>query len=153
MLEEELVLKLMQKGYKISMAESCTGGMLASTIVSVPSASKVLDMSFVTYSNESKTKLCNVSANTIDKFGVVSEEVAKEMAVGVCDVSGANVGVGITGLAGPSGGTEKLSVGTVCFGFCVNNQIFTETQLFSGDRNTVRRESVDFAIKTLLKLI
>ena len=151
--ENELVKKLIEKKFKIAFAESCTGGLLAGTIVNVPSASKVLDMSFVTYSNESKTQLCGVKKETIDNFGVVSENVASEMCEGVCKVANSNVGVGITGIAGPSGGTEKTPVGTVCFGFCVEGKITTITQVFSGDRNEIRQLAVNFAINTLLELL
>ena len=152
-MQQELVKKLIKKNYKISMAESCTGGLLASTIVSVPSASSVFDMSFVTYSNESKNQLCNVSMSTIDKYGVVSEEVAREMAIGVCHVAKSQVGVGITGFAGPTGGIKELPVGTVCFGFCINEQTYTSTQHFEGERNEVREKAVSFAIRSLLELL
>ena len=152
-MQEKLVKLLIKNNYKISMAESCTGGLLASTIVSVPSASSVLEMSFVTYSNESKNKLCGVQFSTIDKYGVVSENVAKEMAVGVSRVANSQVGVGITGLAGPTGGTVELPVGTVCFGFCINGQAVTKTNHFSGNRNTVRKKAVDFAVQTLIELL
>lgn len=149
MYEFELVSKLIEKKFKISAAESCTGGLFGSTIISVPNASKVLDMSFITYSNESKTKLCEVNEKTIEKYGVVSEEVASEMASGVCHVSGANVGVGITGLAGPSG-LPGLPVGTICFGFCIDGKIFALTHHFSGERNEIRKKAVDFAMQTLV---
>lgn len=111
---EELVQLLQKLHYHISCAESCTGGLLASSIVEVPAASSVFDMSFVTYANEAKTELVSVSPTTIEAYGVVSEEVAKEMAVGCATKAHAEVGVGISGIAGPTGATPKKPVGTVC---------------------------------------
>ena len=115
-LEEQVVDRLIEKNYKISFAESCTGGLCCGTIVNVTNASKVLDMSFVTYANEAKVELLGVKADTILSHGVVSEEVAYEMAQGVAEKAGSQVGVGITGVAGPGGGTAKKPVGMVCFG-------------------------------------
>lgn len=153
MKEKKLVLKLIEKGYKIATAESCTGGMLASTIVNVPMASKVFDESVVTYANEAKIKYCKVSSETIKKLGVVSEEVAAEMSKGIAESSGANVGVGISGIAGPTGGTDTKPVGMVCFGFYLNGNTQTFTKYFSGSRTTVRKKSTRFAINTLLELL
>lgn len=153
-LEEQLVDKLIEKGYKISFAESCTGGLCCGTLVNVTNASKVLDMSFVTYANEAKIKLLGVKADTILSYGVVSEEVAHEMAQGVCEKSGAQVGVGITGVAGPGGGTEKKPVGMVCFGFCINGKTTTCTMQFGEiGRNQVRKSSVEFVMKTLIDML
>lgn len=112
-LEEQLVERLIELNYKISFAESCTGGLCCGTLVNVTNASKVLDMSFVTYANEAKIQLLGVKADTILANGVVSEEVACEMAQGVARTSDCQVGVGITGVAGPGGGTEKKPVGMV----------------------------------------
>ena len=153
MYEFDLVSKLIEKKFKISAAESCTGGLFGSTIISVPNASKVLDMSFITYSNESKTKLCEVNEKTIEKYGVVSEIVAREMAEGVCKSTKSDVGVGITGVAGPTGGTIETPVGTVCFGFCINGKTILKTKIFSGNRNSVRLKATNFAIKTLIDLL
>lgn len=153
-LEEKLVEKLIEKDYHISFAESCTGGLCCGTIVNVTNASKVLDMSFVTYANEAKMKLLGVKADTILSNGVVSEEVAYEMAEGVARVAESEVGVGITGVAGPGGGTEKKPVGMVCFGFSINGQVTTFTQQFGEiGRNQVRKSSVEFVLSTLLDLI
>lgn len=153
-LEEQLVDKLIEKGYKISFAESCTGGLCCGTLVNVTNASKVLDMSFVTYANEAKIKILGVQADTILSNGVVSEEVACEMAQGVCKKSGAQVGVGITGVAGPGGGTEKKPVGMVCFGFCIKGKTQTCTMQFGEiGRNQVRKSSVEFVLKTLIDML
>ena len=106
-LEEQVVEKLIEKNLHISFAESCTGGMCCGTIINVTNASKVLDVSFVTYANEAKIEFLGVKADTILSNGVVSEEVACEMAQGVANVAKSEVGVGITGIAGPGGGTAK----------------------------------------------
>lgn len=153
MREEELVNILIEKGYTISSAESCTAGLFASTIVNVANASKVINSSIVTYSNEAKMKYTDVKQETIDTFDVVSENVAHEMATGIARECGANIGVGITGLAGPSGGTEEIPVGTVCFGICINGNTTTYRRVFSGDRQEVRRQSVEFAINQILELL
>lgn len=153
-LEEQVVEKLIEKGYHISFAESCTGGLCCGILVNVTNASKVLDMSFVTYANEAKIKLLGVSADTILSNGVVSEEVAYEMAQGVAKAAGSEVGVGITGVAGPGGGTAKKPVGMVCFGFCVNGKTVTYTKQFGEiGRNQVRKSSVEFVFQTLLELL
>ena len=153
-LEEQLVEKLIKNNYHISFAESCTGGLCCGTIVNVTNASKVLDMSFVTYANEAKMQLLGVKADTILANGVVSEEVAYEMAQGAARVAGSEVGVGITGVAGPGGGTEKKPVGMVCFGFSINGKVTTFTQQFGEiGRNQVRKSSVEFVLNKLIELI
>lgn len=153
-LEEQVVDRLIEKNYKISFAESCTGGLCCGTIVNVTNASKVLDMSFVTYANEAKIELLGVKADTILSHGVVSEEVAYEMAQGVAAKAGSQVGVGITGVAGPGGGTAKKPVGMVCFGFYINGEVKTYTKQFGEiGRNQVRKSSVEFVLETLIDLL
>ena len=153
-LNEIVVNKLIEKGYKIATAESCTGGLLASKIVEVANASKVLDMSFVTYSNESKVSLLGVSEKLIDMFGVVSEEVALKMAYGVSRKANAEVGVGISGIAGPTGATPTKPIGMVCFGFYVNGQSYSVTKYFGEiGRNNVRNLSVAFALEFINSII
>ena len=153
-LNEIVVNKLIKKGYKIATAESCTGGMLASKIVEVANASKVLDMSFVTYSNESKTNLLGVSEALIAEFGVVSEEVALKMAYGVSKKANSHVGVGISGIAGPTGATPTKPIGMVCFGFYVNGQSYSVTKYFGEiGRNNVRTLSVAFALEFINSVI
>lgn len=151
---EMIVKRLIERNYHISFAESCTGGLAAAALVSVADASKVLDVSFVTYADLSKVKYLGVQQETIDEYGVVSEEVAAQMAGGVAAESGAEVGVGITGVAGPGGGTDKKPVGMVCFGFCVDGQTCTYTCQF-GDigRNEVRQKSVEFVYSTLSQML
>ena len=149
-----LVEKLINKNYRICFSESCTGGMLCSSVVDVPSASQVLDMSFVTYANSAKINLLGVDGKTIEKYGVVSETVAGQMAEGAAKVSGAEVAVGVSGIAGPSGGSAEKPIGTVCFGFYINGKVVTKTCHF-GDigRNNVRKSACDTVIDTLLDMI
>ena len=146
---EELVDLLIEKKYTISMAESCTGGLLAACIVSVPDASKVLQESFVTYTEESKIKYAHVKEETIKKYSVVSEEVALEMAKGVQKEANSNVGIGITGYAGPTGD----NVGLVCFGLAINDKSYSYEMWFNGTRNDIRAKAVEFIVtKTIEKL-
>ena len=153
-LEEQLVNKLIENNWHVSCAESCTGGLVASRIVNVANASKVFDASFVTYANEAKIKYLGVSPETIKKHGVVSEEVVWEMAKGVAKETGADVGIAVSGIAGPGGGTDKKPVGMVCFGFYVNGKITTYTcQFGSPGRNEVRALSTEYALQTTLSLI
>ncbi|MBO5353680.1 MAG: CinA family protein [Lachnospiraceae bacterium] len=153
-LEEQLVNRLIEKNWHISCAESCTGGLVAAHIVNVANASSVLDVSFVTYANEAKMKYVNVSPDTIAAYGVVSEEVVREMALGVAEAAGSEVGIGISGIAGPGGGTDKKPVGMVCFGFSVNGTVTTRTMQFgAAGRNEVRRRSTEYALQTMLELL
>ena len=153
-LNEMLVNKLIEKNYKIATAESCTGGLLASSIVEVANASKVFDMSFVTYSNEAKTELLGVSENLINACGVVSEEVAMKMAYAVANKAKSNVGVGISGIAGPTGATETKPIGMVCFGFYVDGKSYCATKYFGEiGRTNVRVASVAFALEFLNSIL
>jgi len=153
-IETSVVNRLIQKGYHIACAESCTGGLLCGKIVNVPNASAVLDSSFVTYANEAKVKYLGVKEETIAEYGVVSEAVAGQMACGVAAESGAQVGVATSGIAGPTGGTETKPVGMVCFGFWVDGKLTTATKYF-GDmgRNRVREAAVQYALEKLLELL
>lgn len=151
--EQKLVNLLIEKNMHICCAESCTGGMLSSTLVGVEGASAVIDMGFVTYANGAKIKLLSVNEADIDKYGVVSEIVAGQMARGACEVSGAQVGVGISGIAGP-GGSDFKPEGMVCFGFCVNGTVTTDTVQFGAiGRQNVRQKSCEFAIDKVIELI
>ena len=146
---EELVDLLKKHNYTISMAESCTGGLLAACIVSVADASTVFKQSFVTYSNEAKMKYVHVKEETINYHGVVSEEVALEMAIGAKKEANSNVGIGITGYAGPTGD----NVGLVCFGLVINDETYAYEIWFNGSRNEIRAQAVEFIVsKTIEKL-
>lgn len=151
---EQLVAQLIEKGYHISCAESCTGGKLTGAIVDVADASKILNASIVTYSNEAKMKYLGVSKETLTTYGAVSEETAYEMAKGIANINDAEIGLSITGTAGPGGGTKEKPVGTVCFGFSVCGNVTTICKHF-GDlgRNAVRDASVAFALQHTLSLL
>lgn len=150
MTERSVVDKLIAKGWTISFAESCTGGLAAARLVSVPDASKVFEASVVTYANEAKIKYVGVNIDTIMEYGVVSEQVALEMAKGVADANGAQVGVGISGIAGPTGATATKPIGMVCFGFVIGEKAFSRTCYF-GDvgRDAVRFAAVDYVYEVL----
>ena len=145
---------LTAKDWTISFAESCTAGLAAAHLVDIPSASNVFNASFVTYSNEAKVKYLGVTEETIAEKGVVSEEVAVQMAVGTARANGAQVGVGITGVAGPTGGTDRKPVGMVCFGFYFDGKTMSATKQF-GDagRDAVRIASVEYVYAFLATML
>ena len=153
-MEELLVNKLIEKNLTIATAESATGGMIVSKIVNVANASKVLKVSFVTYSDDAKMKYLDVKKETIDKYQVVSEEVAKEMVLGLRKEASCDVAISITGVAGPTSYSDSLPVGMICFGFSVLDKTITETKQFGNlGRNKVREEATNYAIKRLLELL
>ncbi len=152
--EEKLVHSLMERGWHISCAESCTGGLVAAGIINIANASRVLDVSFITYANEAKTEYLGVSPDTIARFDVVSEPVVAEMARGVAQRAASEVGIATSGVAGPGGGTDEIPVGTVCFGFYVNGTTTTATMHFpDSSRNEVRKKSTEYALTRALELI
>ena len=119
---ENIVVELLIKNkLKLATAESCTGGLIAQKITSVAGASACFDCGVVTYSNEQKQKLLGVSAETLEKFGAVSQQTALEMCKGVKALSNADFGISVTGIAGPGGGTPEKPVGTVWIGICGGN--------------------------------
>jgi len=149
---EEIVNKLIERHWTISFAESCTGGMAVARLVSVPDASKVFEAAVVTYANEAKMKYLDVNIDTIMDYGVVSEEVALEMAKGVAKANDAQVGVGISGIAGPTGATKTKPIGMVCFGFVIGDKAFAHTCHFGEiGRDAVRLASVKYVYDVLNK--
>jgi len=153
-LEYKVYEKLKEKGYKVATAESCTGGLLSGKIINVSGASSIIDMSFVTYSNEAKKNLVNVSEESLKKYGAVSEQVVKEMAEGAKNRANAQVGLSTSGIAGPKGGTPSKVVGTVCFGIAINDKTYTYTHIFKNiSRQYIRRSSVKFILRKVLELL
>lgn len=152
---EELVQLLIENKMTIASAESCTGGLFASKIVDVPDASKVLNASVVTYSNEAKTKYANVNPELIEKYGAVSEEVAMAMAEGIAKETNANVGVSFSGVAGPTGGTPEKPVGTVCIGIYIDGDRHCETLHLNEawTRVEIRLASVNYMAEQLIDLL
>ena len=152
--EEKVVKYLKENALHIAFAESCTGGLACARLVSVSGASSVLSESYITYASESKVKLLGVKADTIEKFGVVSEEVAHQMAEGAAKKSGAEIGVGITGFAGPRGENDEKPVGTVCFGVYINGVVDSKTVCFGEiGRNEVREEAAKYVFSILDQLL
>lgn len=153
-IEEKLFNLLKKYNLKISVAESCTGGLVAGKIINVSGASEILDMSFVTYANRAKVELLGVDESTLEKFGAVSEEVAGQMAEGVKKKAGADVGLSTSGVAGPTGGTKRKPVGMVCFGVSLNGKVYTFTHTFKNvSREYIRKSSVNYVLLKATKLI
>ena len=135
-------------------AESCTGGLLSQSIVSVPGSSAWFGCSFITYSNISKQKILGVSKDSLKTFGAVSEEVVKEMVTGALDESHADLGIAISGIAGPGGGTDERPVGTVCVAWKLKgSETIKSTFLFEGNRNEVRYQTVITGLEGAIELL
>ena len=146
--------KLHARGWMLATAESCTGGWLAQVVTAIPGSSAWFDRGFVTYSNEAKQDMLGVQAATLQAHGAVSEETAREMAAGVLEHSGAQISVGISGIAGPGGGTPKKPVGTVCIAWAAGEQApFSTVCRLSGDREEIRSRAVAAALRGLIELI
>lgn len=150
-LAEQLVMLYRARGLTVATAESCTGGLIAGAITGIPGSSAVLTHGFVTYSNEAKNEMLGVPAGVISAVGAVSEAVARRMADGARQKSGADIAVSVTGIAGPDGGSEQKPVGTVWFGLAKLDGVTTYHHVFAGGRDAVRVASVKFALELLLK--
>ena len=149
----ELIGFLIERKMTIATAESCTGGLLAAALTSVPGASDAVYGGFVTYANAAKTKLIGVPARLIRDYGAVSSQVARSMAEGARTTARVSIGVGITGVAGPSGGTDKKPVGLVYIAVATADAThFIENRFGPIGRDEVRAKSVDAALELLLKL-
>ncbi len=144
---------LKDKELKISAAESCTGGMLTKKITDIPGSAAVLDLSVVTYANAAKVKMLGVSDKSIEKYGVVSETVAVQMAEGVAALMDAEVGVGITGIAGPGGGSEEKPVGLVWTAVRYKGKTYPARLQLSGDRDDIRNATCDAVFKNIIDII
>ena len=144
---------LIDKNLKLSLCESCTGGLLSQSVVSVAGSSAWFGCSFITYSNISKHKILGVSKATLKSFGAVSEEVVGEMVIGALTESKADLGIAISGIAGPGGGTPESPVGTVCIAWKINGKPeIKKTFLFQGSRNEVRYLTVVKALEEAISL-
>lgn len=137
----------------VSTAESCTGGMIASKITDVSGASSYFGMGVVTYSNEAKNKLIGVSSDTLKKYGAVSEQTAQEMAEGVKKLSGSDISISVTGIAGPTGGTKEKPVGLVYIAISGKYGTYTTKNLFGKNRDEVRKSTVEKAISLACEYI
>lgn len=152
--QEEIVAELLDKHQlSITTAESCTGGFIAGTLVNVPGISSWFREGYITYSNEAKERLLHVSHNTLETYGAVSAETAKEMAIGVKKAACTDISVVSTGIAGPDGGTKEKPVGLVYLACCLKEDIEIEKHIFSGNRSEVRKASVSAALKLVERMI
>ena len=148
------VIKLLTKrNFKISVAESCTGGMLASHITSISGSSKVFDLGFITYSNQAKIKILKVSRNIINRYGAVSHECCAAMVNNLSKISKANINVSITGIAGPNGGTKQKPVGLVYIGIKKGKKSLINKYYFKGKkRKIIQKATVKKAVNLILRI-
>ena len=153
-LANNLVKKLIQRKLIISFAESCTGGMLSSTITSVSGSSKIFDLGFVTYSNKAKINILKIPKKIIDKHGAVSQECCLSMVKNLSKISKANISVSITGIAGPNGGTKLKPVGLVYIGIKKGNKIIIKENFFKNkNRIFIQKAVVNTSLKIINKVI
>ena len=152
LLAKETVIKLIKKKSKISIAESCTGGLLSSAITSINGSSKTFKLGLITYSNESKIKILKISKKIIKKYGAVSEQVCKAMAKNVSKIGKTNMSVSVTGIAGPSGGSKKKPVGLVYIGIKKGNKIHVQKCLFKNKgRSYIQKTTVNKCLSLILR--
>tara|TARA_B110001452_G_scaffold3685_1_gene3337 strand:+ start:4624 stop:5127 length:504 start_codon:yes stop_codon:yes gene_type:complete len=153
-LAKKVVQKLIKKSLNISFAESCTGGLLSSSITSINGSSKVFNLGLVTYSNKAKTNILKVPKKVINKYGAVSKECCLSMVKNLSKISKTNISVSITGIAGPSGGTKLKPIGLVYIGIKRGNKILIIKKKFkSKNRSTIQELSAKKALKDVLKII
>ncbi len=154
LISENIVKKLIKKKIKISIAESCTGGLLSSTITSVSGSSKVFTLGLVAYSNQSKIKVLKVSKKIIRKYGTVSEQVCLTMAKNVAKIGKTNMSVSVTGIAGPSGGTRKKPVGLIYVGIKKGNKINIKKYLLKNKgRFYIQKVTVNKCLGLILRVL
>ena len=150
---KSLIRILTKKKLKISFAESCTGGLLASSITSISGASKVFNLGLITYSNQAKIKVLKVNKDIIKKYGAVSHECCNAMVKNLSRISKANINVSITGIAGPKGGSKQKPVGLVYIGVKKGNKIEINKCLFkSKNRSSIQKSTVKKALNLILSI-
>lgn len=150
-MEEQVYELLKLHNITLTTAESATGGMIASMLINVPGISEFFQEGYVTYSNDAKVKMIGVNRSLIDTFGVVSKEVAENMAISAAKTAGADAALSVTGIAGPDGGTKDCPVGTVYIGCYLKNQTFVEHHIFDGNRTEVRKKAANRALALLVE--
>jgi nicotinamide-nucleotide amidase len=146
---QEIVVKFTKSNITLAVAESCTGGYISNMITNIPGASKVFERGIVCYSNLSKSTLLNVDPDDIVKHGAVSEIVAKQLANNIRAISNVTIGIGITGIAGPTGGTPEKPVGLVYIGFSTQKETIVEKHQFNVDRITFKRKVLEKVLSLL----
>jgi nicotinamide-nucleotide amidase len=153
-LANKVVKKLIKKKFKISFAESCTGGLLSSSITSINGSSKVFNLSLITYSNKAKVNILKVPNKIIEKYGAVSEECCLSMVKNLSKISKANISISITGIAGPTGGTKLKPVGLVYIGVKKGNKIIAKKNLFkSKNRKSIQKLTVKTSLEIINRII
>lgn len=153
-LVEKLSGALLERGWMMTAAESCTGGQIAAAITSKPGSSNVFDRGFVTYSNDAKIEMLGVDQSIIENHGAVSEECARAMAEGALHHSKAQIAISTTGIAGPDGGSADKPVGLVWFGLSADGaQTMTFQNIFDGDRAAVQKQAVETALHRMLQYL
>ena len=151
---KNLVKKLIQKKLKISFVESCTGGMLASSITSISGASKIFNLGLITYSNQAKISILKVKKSTIQKYGAVSAECCEAMVKNLSKISKAQINISVTGIAGPNGGTKLKPVGLVYIGVKKGNKILITKNLFKKNtRSSIQKASVKRSLEIINSII
>lgn len=144
---------LRSRGLTLAVAESCTGGLISKMITDVPGSSDYFIAGLVTYSNQAKQRLLGVKEGTLREWGAVSEEVAREMALGACRVTGARLGLSVTGIAGPGGGTPEKPVGLVYTALAVGDLAVVEREIFPGGREEIRKKAAERALALVVRAI
>lgn len=152
-LEERVVKKLLQRGYTVTTAESCTGGLLAGRLLNVSGASEVYNEGHITYANAAKEKILGVKHETLEQFGAVSKETAEEMARGAAKAACANVALSTTGIAGPGGGTPEKPVGLIYIGCCIEENVRVKELRLHGTREQNRSDTVEAALQLLHEML
>ena len=151
---KSLIRILTKRRLKLSVAESCTGGLLASSITSVSGASKIFNLGLITYSNQAKIKILNINKNIIKKYGAVSHECCYAMVNNLSKISKANISVSITGIAGPKGGTKQKPVGLVYIGVKKGNKIQIKKCLFKSKKRTfIQKTTVKKALDLVFRVV
>jgi nicotinamide-nucleotide amidase len=150
-LARELGEALMQRGLTVATAESCSGGWIAKSLTDLPGSSAWFGWGFVTYANEAKIRLLGIEREQLEANGAVSEPIVRAMAEGAAAVSGSDLSVAVSGIAGPDGGSAEKPVGTVWFAWTVGKDTEACSVQLDGDRDAVRRATVEFALRGLIK--
>lgn len=146
---EKIITRLIENNITIATAESCTGGSLGKIITSFSGVSTIYGYGFITYANEAKEKILGVSHETLEKFGAVSPECAREMALGARKAAGSDIAVSVTGIAGPTGGTKEKPVGLVYIAFADEHGVEVRKLNLSGSRDEIRAKTCDEVFKLI----
>ena len=150
---DKIISRLIKKKLSISIAESCTGGLIASNITKINGASKIFSYGIISYSNKSKIKYLSVSKKTLNKYGAVSSNVALEMINGLYKKEKTIITISTTGIAGPNGGTKEKPVGLVYIGIKIRKKNYIFKKIYKGKRLDIQRKTRDFVIKKIYKLV